>query len=131
MKATTRQYARSLYEAAKGKTGPELEKVIAGFVRLLGERRELGKTPAIIADFRSVWDEEEGEISAELVTARTSGSAAAVGEYLKGKTGAKKVALREEVDPKIIGGFVLRYRDKILDASLRSGLENLQNKLGR
>jgi len=50
-------------------------------------------------------------------------------DYLKVKTGAKKVILDEEIDKKLIGGFVLRYNSKVVDASLKTSLEDLKNKI--
>lgn len=131
MKVTPRQYARSLYESLSDKKGPELKAILGRFVRLIGERRELGKSAAIIEAFREIWESEEGELAAELVTARKLTAAGReVSAYLKDRTGAKEVDLRENVSPELIGGFILRYRDKVLDASLKNTLENLQNKLG-
>jgi len=132
MKVTVKQYAASLYESIKGQNNKEASKIISAFVSFLGHRRELAKAPAIISAFYDIWDQEEAEVSAELVTARPVKPALGViGDYLKIKTSAKKINLKETVEAGLIGGFILRYQDRILDASLKSNLKTLQDKLGR
>lgn len=132
MKVTVKQYAASLYESVKGQSDKETGKIISAFVGLLGRRRELAKVSAIISAFCDIWDQEEAEVSAELVTARPVKPALGViSDYLKIKTSAKKINLKAVVETSLIGGFILRYQDRILDASLKSNLETLQDKLGR
>lgn len=132
MKVTVKQYAASLYESIKGQSDKETSKIISAFVHFLGRRRELSKVPAIISAFCDIWDREEAEVSAELVTARpVKPVLGAISDYLKIKTSAKKINLKEVVETSLIGGFILRYQDRVLDASLKSNLEILQDKLGR
>lgn len=40
-----------------------------------------------------------------------------------------EVVMEADVDPELIGGFVLRYDDKLLDASVRRQLEIIRNEL--
>ena len=41
-------------------------------------------------------------------------------------TGGEVVELKEEIDPKLIGGYVLRLGDRQVDESLRSQLNDLR-----
>jgi F-type H+-transporting ATPase subunit delta len=41
----------------------------------------------------------------------------------------KRVSLVTEIDPAIIGGFVARIGDKLIDGSTRARLEALRKKL--
>ena len=41
----------------------------------------------------------------------------------------KKVVLSSEIDPDLIGGFVLYTRNRVIDASLRGKLANLKKEL--
>jgi F-type H+-transporting ATPase subunit delta len=49
-------------------------------------------------------------------------------EHLAAITG-KKVVLTTEVDPAIIGGFVARIGDKLIDGSTKAKLEALKRSL--
>ncbi|MCU0408553.1 MAG: F0F1 ATP synthase subunit delta, partial [Bacteroidales bacterium] len=40
-----------------------------------------------------------------------------------------KVELKDNVDPEIIGGFILRIGDKYIDASIRSKLRKISKEL--
>lgn len=132
MKISAKQYARSLYESLAGKSEAEVRQILAVFVRLLGRNRDLVKVREILTAFSDIWDREAGEVSAELVTARPADkSQADIKNYLQARTQAQAVKLSAKIDPSLVGGFILRYRDRILDASLKTNLQNLQDKLGR
>ncbi|MHA7131352.1 ATP synthase F1 subunit delta [Algoriphagus namhaensis] len=49
-------------------------------------------------------------------------------QVVKDISGLDKVELVEKVDPEIIGGFVLRVNDRLLDDSLSSKLRDLKNQ---
>jgi F-type H+-transporting ATPase subunit delta len=131
MKISATQYAKSLYDSVVGKSEKEIKVALRNFVVLLGRNRELNKLEEIINIFTEIWDREHGEIAARLISARELGPTAReiINGYLREKTGAKKIKLEEEIDKKLIGGFVLRYSSKVVDGSLRTSLEELKNKI--
>ena len=131
MKISVSQYARSLYDSVAGKSEKEIKAALKNFVEILGRNRELNKSEEIITIFNEIWSKDHGELNAELISARELGPTAreSVTDYLKEKTGAKKIILRENIDKKIIGGFVLRYDSKVIDGSLKTSLNDLKNKI--
>ncbi|MFA5023746.1 MAG: ATP synthase F1 subunit delta [Patescibacteria group bacterium] len=131
MKISAQQYAKSLYDLVADKPEKEVKVALKNFVALLGRNRELNKASEIINVFTALWNKEHGEVTAELISARELGPTAReiVTNYLKERTGAKKITLNEEIDQKLIGGFVLRYESKVLDGSLKTSLEDLKNKI--
>ncbi|MEI6529428.1 MAG: ATP synthase F1 subunit delta [Candidatus Falkowbacteria bacterium] len=131
MKISVSQYARSLYDSVAGKSEKEIKAALKNFVEILGRNRELNKAEEIISVFNAIWSKDHGELSAELISARELGPTAreSVTDYLKEKTGAKKIILSENIDKKIIGGFVLRYDSKVIDGSLKTSLNDLKNKI--
>jgi F-type H+-transporting ATPase subunit delta len=131
MKISAQQYARSLYDSVYQKSEKEVKAVLKSFVVLLGRNRELNRAEEIIRVFNEIWNKEHDEVNAVLVVARELGSTArdTVTNYLKEKTSAKKISLTEEVDEKLLGGFVLKYDSKVLDGSLKNSLENLKNNI--
>lgn len=131
MKISAPQYAKSLYESIVGKSEKEMKISLKNFVALLGRNRELNKSEEIINAFAELWNKEHGELNAELTSARELKPATRqiALDYLKEKTGAAKIILAENIDKKIIGGFVLRYDSKVVDGSLKTSLEDLKNKI--
>lgn len=131
MKISVSQYARSLYDSVVSKSEKEIKAALKNFVAILGRNRELNKAEEIISVFNEIWSKEHGELNAELTSARELGPTAreSVTNYLKEKTGAKKIILSENIDKKIIGGFVLRYDSKVVDGSIKTSLQDLKNKI--
>lgn len=131
MKISVQQYAQSLYETVKGENETKVKELLHNFVALLGRNRDLNLEPAICQAFSDLWNKENGEVIAELTSARELGAEArtTVVDYLTKKSGAKTVILEETVDQKILGGFILKYNNKIIDGSLKNSLSNLKNNL--
>ncbi|MHB8904245.1 MAG: ATP synthase F1 subunit delta [Patescibacteria group bacterium] len=132
MKISAKQYAVSLYGSVQGKTEkPELKKVLKNFVALLGKNNNLNKEEEILEIFENIWNTENGELKAELTSARelSKSSRETVINYLKEKSGAKKIVLDEKTNKEILGGFILKYNNRIIDGSLRSSLGELGAEL--
>lgn len=131
MKISSRQYAESLYESVVDKNEKEVKVILKKFVALLGERRELDRAGEIIAAFNEIWKTANGEVEATLISARKLDASAkkSIIDYLENKAGAKNISLTEEIDEKLIGGFVLKYNGKVIDSSLKTNLEELKNKI--
>ena len=112
MKISAKQYALSLYESLQGKTDKiEVTKILHNFVAILGRSNNLNKESEIIEIFENIWNSENGELKAELTSARelSKESRETVVNYLKAKSGAKNIELAEKTDQKILGGFILKY----------------------
>jgi len=131
MKITSQQFAQSLYEAVADKTEKELKPIFKNFTLVLSQHGQLNKTKEIFEIFKEIWDRERGELTAELVSAREFGPSLreVIVNYLKNRTSARKINLKESVDKDLIGGFVLKYNSRILDGSLKSNLELLKDKI--
>jgi F-type H+-transporting ATPase subunit delta len=131
MKISSRQYAQSLYESVAQKSEKEVKVVLKNFVALLGKQRELGRVEEIIFAFNEIWNKANGEVVATLTSARKLDAVAKkmIVDYLENKADAKKIVLTEEIDEKLIGGFILKYDGKVIDGSLKTSLDDLKNKL--
>ncbi len=131
MKISARQYAESLYQAAQGHSKIELSGILKKFAFIIGHNRDQAKLGEIIRIFQTIWSKEEGEIFALLQSARPleRSSSQYLVEYLKEKTAAKKISLLEKIDQSLIGGFILKYNNRIIDGSVASSLDALKNKI--
>ena len=131
MKIKSQQYAFALFELVKDKKGKELEKIVANFARLLTERNDDFKVDKIALEFENLWYQENSVVRAEIKSARALKPATvkALAEKLRKISGAKELALSEKVELDIIGGAVIKYGDKILDAGLKNRLQKFKEAL--
>ena len=97
---------------------------------LLISRGRLDMVGEIAAEYRRLWNSRRGVEMAEVTTAvpLTGEEEAKLARYL-GRVAGSKVEIRPEVNPGIIGGFVARIGDRLLDGSTRSRLAALKRKM--
>ena len=117
-------------DVLKGAFAAEPQSLTAGLLAaVIGNRRE-SFLPAILAEFLDLADAAQGRLKATLGTARPleDAAVAALGEAL-GRTLGLKVALRNAVDPALLGGAVLRMGDLLYDGSVRDALARLRRSL--
>jgi F-type H+-transporting ATPase subunit delta len=102
----------------------------ANFVRTLAANRRLAYLPEISALFDTFKDDAEGvadvtlTAATELDDARRRKLTAALEQRLQ-----RKVRLHCGVDPRLIGGAVLRTGDLVIDGSLRTRLDRIAYEL--
>ena len=117
-----------LLAAAMSGTSCELTKRFIGLV--LDEGRE-NIMQFIANSFITLYRKQNNLIKARLVTA--SAPSQQVEAHLKqlvgSKTSGSKVEFVSEVDPDIIGGFVLEYDTYRMDASIKTQLKAILSKL--
>ena len=110
------------------KDGPK--SVGAGFLKVLAENQRLGALPDILARFEVLKAEAERTLDVVL----TSASAVAddqqgrIVESLNKRFG-RQVRLTVAVDPTLIGGARLQVGDRVIDGSVRTGLDKLATAL--
>ncbi len=123
---TPEQLARFFIDIA----GPGLGEHGANFVRALAENRRLAYLPEISAQFAALKDEAEGTADVTVTSAAALDAAqqarltGALEQRLK-----RKVRLHCAVDPRLIGGAILRAGDLVIDGSLASRLERIAYEL--
>lgn len=131
MKISPKQYARSLMDLSQGLSEAELNSLIKRFIIILKNRHDLSKSEQIIAEFESLKAEQDGEIKAELLSARSlsTESKNLITEYLRGRLAGVNVTWQEKIDRSLLGGFVLRYQGFVLDGSLKTNLNKFKKQL--
>jgi F-type H+-transporting ATPase subunit delta len=97
------------------------------FLGVMAEHRRLFALPEAIAAYRAMLAEHKGEVGAELVSAvpLQEGQIATLAKQLSAAVG-KQVTLSARVDPGLLGGLVVRVGSRMLDASLRTKLRQLE-----
>jgi F-type H+-transporting ATPase subunit delta len=119
---------RSLIEQIleKIKVSEELKKVLF----LMAQKDRLGMLKEFASEFEKFVDYRLGVIKAEITTATEVDEETVL--KIKSKIEeifGKKAEISVKLDPSLIGGFVVRVADKVLDASIKTQLENLKKAI--
>ena len=108
--------------------GERFNELTLSFFRIITQKNRERLLPLIAAEFHNAYNEYKGIGKAFVV------SAVALDNDLRGEllslarkmTGTERVELKEEVDPELIGGFVLNAGSQQIDSSIKHQLKILQ-----
>jgi len=105
---------------------PELKKVLS----LMVERNRLGLLKEFASEFEGFVNARLGKVVAEITTATELDQETL--EKIRDKIEelfGKRAEITVKLDPSIIGGFIVKVSDKVLDASIKTQLENLKKAI--
>ena len=108
----------------------DLTPVLRDSLGLMAQKRRLFVLPQLIRALREALSEERGEVTAEVASAKamTKAQTAKLAETLAARVG-KTVTINATVDEDLIGGLVVKVGSKMIDTSIRSKLDSLQNAM--
>ena len=89
-----------------------------------------GALPSIAREYGRLWNAQRGVVEAEAVSASAldETEARGVSAAVSGALG-KQVELRRRVDPRLMGGLLLRMEGRVYDGSVRARLRALRERL--
>ena len=107
-----------------------LAEVVKNTFALMAQKRRLFVLPQLIDALRALIAEEKGEVSAQVTSAKklTAKQLESLEATLKARIG-KDVKINAAVDEDLIGGLVVKVGSKMIDTSIRSKLNSLQNAM--
>ena len=107
-----------------------LHPLVANLIRLANDKRRMALLPGIAEAYRELADVRAGRQQVTVQTAEplTPQLEAEVRAALESSTG-KRVVLKTEVRPELIGGLVARVGDTVYDSSIRTRLEQMKQAL--
>ena len=131
MRISAKKYAQTLYELTEGQDKKEIEKVLKEFTDTLVTNRDSKKVEKIIEYFQDIWNSRHGIVEAQAVTSVPANEETLemIKEHISKTNKAEHVELENRTDKDIWGGVVLRYKDKVIDGSLRTQVKQLKKKL--
>ena len=96
-------------------------------VLLLAQKRRLFALADIIRAFENLLARHRGEVAAEIISARelSEQETAELRAVLKDRLG-REPKVTAHVDPKLLGGLVLKVGSRMIDSSLRSKLDGVR-----
>jgi F-type H+-transporting ATPase subunit delta len=108
----------------------KLSDTTTNVLALLSSKRRLFVLPQLLTVLQNMLSEERGEMTAEVTTAKklTKAQTDKLASTLKAQVG-KSVTIKETVDKSIIGGLIVKVGSKMIDTSVASKLNALQNKM--
>jgi F-type H+-transporting ATPase subunit delta len=105
---------------------------LLNFLELLAERHRMPVLFRIRRAFDSMWAEENKLLPVTVTSAveLDEGLVNSIGERIEEQTG-RRVELSSHVDPDVLGGLQVRVGNMVLDATVRSRLEQLRKQVAR
>jgi F-type H+-transporting ATPase subunit delta len=105
----------------------EIGGLAAKFLLRVAQNRRLFAVGLMIKAFRTLVARHKGEVRAEVIVAEPLAEKhlAALKDML-GNATKKDVALDVKVDPKILGGLVIKLGSRMIDASLKTKLNSIK-----
>lgn len=113
--------------------GAKVNAVTKAFLNLVVKkgRSEIlfGTAKAFIQQYNAI----KGIVTAEVTSATelTDANRAEIVAIVKKEVGANEVVIKEKVNDKLIGGFILKVGDKQFDASIANGLNKLKKEFAQ
>ena len=125
-------YSRAEQEAAIAAIAAKmgLSETMTRTLRLMATKRRLFVLPQFLTALRARIAEEKGEVTAEVVSAAplSDDQRGRLAETLKKQAG-REVKIDMSVDERLIGGLRVKLGSRMIDTSIRSKLDALQNKM--
>jgi ATP synthase F1 delta subunit len=124
---STQEKKEALEKAVSG-----AEETFMNFLEALLERHRMPVIFRIRARFHQLWEEENKLLPVEVTSAieLDKKTVQDIGKSI-GEQVDRKIELSSKVDPEILGGVVLRVGNFVLDASIRSRLEQLRKQVAQ
>jgi F-type H+-transporting ATPase subunit delta len=103
-----------------------LDPITAKFLGILADNGRLSELKAVITAVRKLAADNRGETTAEIASAfpLSDDQVARIKSNLKARLG-RDVAIDAKVDPQLLGGLVVRLGSQMIDASIKTKLNNL------
>jgi F-type H+-transporting ATPase subunit delta len=100
-------------------------------IYLLTERGRIGSLPRVAQEFIEMANREQGIVVANVTTAIPLDAKGQkdVEDRIQRLSGAKRVEVRSQVDPSIIGGIIARIGDVLYDGSVRTQLAQIAERI--
>lgn len=110
----------------------EADETVRNFLKLLIENHRMPVLFRVRREYDRLWEEANKLLPVQITSAvgLDPSIAERIGEEIGRQTG-RTVELTSTVDPEVIGGIVLRVGNSILDASIRTRLENLRKQVAK
>lgn len=129
---TPRVGADAKKAALRSALGGRVPDLFLRFVLVMVDKRRQALIPQVAVAFRETVDRLQGRVRVEVTVAQEPD--AAMQEQIRGALERKlgtSVIPRFTVDPELLGGVVVRLGDRVLDGSVRRGMQEMRRRMLR
>ncbi len=132
MKYSPKQYAGALMDSLEDTSPKDQNLVLDNFVNVLVANSDLRLFDQIAEEFHKLELVKLGikQVNVKSAHPLTKENEKQILDELN-KLAKHKVELKKEVDERLIGGVVIQMDDQVIDASVKSQLEQLKENLGK
>ena len=125
-RAQKRQVIERLFAGKK----PKIEELLVKFLLLLFDKHRFYLVHDVAASYRKIADESQGQGVVEIRSASIMGEGQrnAIVSRIEKMTG-KKMAVRSEVDERLLGGVIVKVGNRFIDDSVRTKIGNFKKEL--
>lgn len=108
----------------------KVRQMTVNFLALLGQKKRLSLLPDIVAQFNQMMLVYRNIVEAEVISAVKLSAAQVerIKKQMEELTG-KHLLLKERTEHSLIGGFIVKVQDIIIDNSIRHHLDKLRERL--
>jgi F-type H+-transporting ATPase subunit delta len=119
-------------QEALGRLLDGAEQTFVNFLELLIENHRMPVIFRIRQEYEKLWEDENRTLPVEITSAIELDQATTenLGRTI-GERAGRNVKLAAHVDPDIVGGIIVRVGNSILDASIRTRLEQLRRQVAQ
>ena len=113
-----------------GVFGNKVHQITNSFFKLVVSKGRSGILFETAKQFIAQYQAIKSIVTAEVTSAiaLTDANKVEIDSLVKKELGAKEVIIKEKIDEKLIGGFILKVGDKQFDASISGGLNKLRKE---
>jgi F-type H+-transporting ATPase subunit delta len=104
--------------------------MLSNLLRLMASKRRLFVLPQLLDQLRAQIAEHKGEVAVDVISAKalTKTQSGALAKTLAARIG-KDIKINAAVDESLIGGLIVKMGSKMIDTSILSKLNSLQNAM--
>jgi len=130
-KISPKNIAEAIYDAARGKSGGELDYVLKRGAQVLRDRRMLGKSEDVLGALQNIIEKKTGTVRMKVTTAKSMESTERkrLENEIKEKYKAQIVISEFFEKEELLGGMRVEVGDEVLDATYKSKLRQLEEFL--
>ena len=130
-KISPKNIAEAVYVATEGKLGQDLTTMIRRSVKMLKEKRMLGRSDEVLDALQSIFDKKTGTVRAKITTAKSIGHQEKknLENEIKEKYKAQNVLSEFFEKKELLGGMKIEVGDEVLDSTYRKKIQELEKFL--
>ena len=123
--------ARAIYLASKEKNHEDQSLFFKKVIQFLVRKRLLSKVPDILSRLDKMINEDGGKLVAKVSSAKriSENVKKELAHTLAKRYSAKEIALVENLNEELLGGFKIEVNDEVIDLTIKNKLEKLQEYL--